>query len=66
MPRGAGVSYGLWLEVSLSTGGVHVPASRSNQLLGLTGGLAGGWGWAGSGQHKGREGAGGSDSVGRL
>lgn len=64
--RGAGVSYGLWLEVSLSTGGVHVPASRSNQLLGLTGGLAGGWGWADSGQQKGREGAGGSDSVGRL
>lgn len=41
-----------------------MPASRSNQLLGLTGGLAGGWGWADSGQQKGREGAGGSSLSG--
>lgn len=52
--------------LAFGSGGIHVPASRSNQLLGLTGSLAGGWGWADSGQQKGRERAGGSDSVGRL
>ena len=52
----------LYLSLALQ-GYVCLPAGLP-QLLALLGGLAGGWKWADSGQQKGWEGAGGSDSVG--
>ena len=61
---GSAMAYGL-RPLVFGSGGVHVPACRSNTLFGLTGGRAR-VGVADRGQQKGREGAGGSDSVGRL
>lgn len=52
---GSAMAYGL-RPLVFGSGGVHVPASRSNQLFGLTGGLA----RVGVGRQWAAEGEGGS------